>query len=315
MRILVTGAAGFIGSHISERLIAESHNVVGVDAFIPYYPRAIKESNLSLLDGQSRFRFVEADLRDSALTDLVADCDVVIHLAAMAGPASWEQFDQYVSCNVTGTQRLLQALRAAGDLGRRRFIQISTSSVYGTDARGNEDSPLRPASPYGITKLAAEQLAFAYHRAFGLPVIALRYFSIYGPRQRPDMAYHIFIRSLLRNEPITIFGDGEQSRGNTYIDDCVAGTLLALTRGQAGEAYNLGGGVPITLNAAIEIIEDATQTTAIRHYTHARAGDQRHTLADISKAREELGYEPRVEPPEGLRAQVDWQRSLEGRRS
>jgi UDP-glucose 4-epimerase len=170
---------------------------------------------------------------------------------------------------------------------------------------------LQPASPYGITKLAAEQLTFAYHRAFGLPVVALRYFSIYGPRQRPDMAYHIFIRKLLQREPITIFGDGEQSRGNTYIDDCVAGTLLALTRGKPGQAYNLGGGVPITLNEAVAIIEEATGVTAERHYTAARTGDQRHTLADISKARADLGYEPTVGPGDGLRAQVAWQRTLQ----
>jgi UDP-glucuronate 4-epimerase len=311
MRVLVTGAAGFIGSHVCERLIADGHDVVGLDAFIPYYPREIKEANLTALRDESRFAFVETDLRDGDLRDLVADCDAIIHLAAMAGPASWDQFDRYVSCNITGTQRLLEAVRTAGELERRRFVQISTSSVYGVEARGNEDSPLHPASPYGITKLAAEQLTFAYHRAFGLPVVALRYFSIYGPRQRPDMAYNIFIRSLLRREPITIFGDGEQSRGNTYIDDCVSGTLLALTRGTPGEAYNIGGGVPITLNDAVAIIEEATGVTAERHYTTARTGDQRHTLADISKARADLGYEPTVGPVEGLRAQVDWQRSLE----
>lgn len=310
MRVLVTGAAGFIGSHVCERLIANDHDVVGLDAFIPYYPREIKESNLTALRDQSRFTFDETDLRDGDLRDLVADCDAIIHLAAMAGPASWDQFDRYVSCNITGTQRLLEAVREAGELERRRFIQISTSSVYGVEARGNEDSPLHPASPYGITKLAAEQLTFAYHRAFGLPVVALRYFSIYGPRQRPDMAYHIFIRSLLRHEPITIFGDGEQSRGNTYIDDCVNGTLLALTRGTPGEAYNLGGGVPITLNEAVAIIEEATGVPAERHYTIARTGDQRHTLADISKARNDLGYEPAIGPVDGLRAQVEWQRSL-----
>jgi nucleoside-diphosphate-sugar epimerase len=310
MRVLVTGAAGFIGSHVCERLIAGNHDVVGLDAFIPYYPREIKESNLTVLRDQTRFTFVETDLRDGELRDLVADCDAIIHLAAMAGPASWDQFDRYVSCNITGTQRLLEAARAAGELERRRFVQISTSSVYGVEARGNEDSPLHPASPYGITKLAAEQLTFAYHRAFGLPVVALRYFSIYGPRQRPDMAYNIFISSLLRHEPITIFGDGEQSRGNTYIDDCVTGTLLALTRGTPGEAYNLGGGVPITLNEAVAIIEEATGVSAERHYTTARTGDQRHTLADIAKARADLGYEPTVGPVEGLRAQVEWQRSL-----
>ena len=310
MRVLVTGAAGFIGSHVCERLVADRHDVVGLDAFIPYYPREIKEANLTALGDEPRFRFVEADLREDDLTALVADCDVVLHLAAMAGPASWDQFDLYVACNITGTRRLLEAVRTAGEIDRRRFVQISTSSVYGTDARGNEDAPLHPASPYGITKLAAEQLAFAYHRAFGLPVLALRYFSIYGPRQRPDMAYNIFIRALLNREPITIFGDGEQSRGNTYIDDCVAGTLLALTRGTPGEAYNIGGGVPITLNEAIAIIEEATGVAAERHYTTARTGDQRHTLADISRAQADLGYQPTVGPVEGLRAQVEWQKKL-----
>lgn len=316
MRIVVTGAAGFIGSHVCEQLVAAGHDVVGLDAFIPYYPREIKESNLTALRHEPRFRFVESDLRDADPRDVVADCEAIVHLAAMAGPASWDQFDRYVSCNITGTQRLLEAVRAVGDSERRRFIQISTSSVYGTDARGNEHSPLHPASPYGITKLAAEQLAFAYHRAFGIPVLALRYFSIYGPRQRPDMAYNIFIRALLRGEPITIFGDGEQSRGNTYIDDCVAGTLLALTRGRPGEAYNIGGGIPITLNEAIAIIEQATGVTADKRYTTARTGDQRHTLADISKAQAELGYAPAVGPVEGLRSQVEWQRStMEARRT
>lgn len=315
MQVLVTGAAGFIGSHVCERLIDDGHDVVGLDAFIPYYPRPIKESNLTRLRDEPRFRFVEADLRDGDLHGLVENCEAVIHLAAMAGPASWDQFDLYVSCNITGTQRLLEAIRSMGDLERRRFIQVSTSSVYGVDARGNEDAPLHPASPYGITKLAAEQLAFAYHRAFGLPVLALRYFSIYGPRQRPDMAYHIFIQSLLHGEPITIFGDGEQSRGNTFIDDCVTGTVLALTRGRAGEAYNLGGGIPITLNEAISLIEDAVGATARRRYTTARTGDQRHTLADITKARADLGYEPSIAPADGLRSQVEWQRTLTERTS
>lgn len=310
MRVLVTGAAGFIGSHIAERLIDTGHDVVGLDAFIPYYPREIKESNLVRLLDEPRFRFVEADLVDGGLEPLVSDCDAVLHLAAMAGPASWDQFDRYLSCNITGTQRLLEAVRNVGEIDQRRFVQISTSSVYGTVARGNEESPLHPASPYGITKLAAEQLGFAYHRAFGLPVLALRYFSIYGPRQRPDMAYNIFIRAMLHDEPIVVFGDGEQSRGNTYIDDCVTGTLQALESGRPGEAYNLGGGVPITLNEAISIIEDATGVTAQRRHTAARTGDQRHTLADITKAQNDFGYLPSVDPTDGLRAQVEWQRML-----
>lgn len=311
MRVLVTGAAGFIGSHLCERLVADGHEVTGLDAFIPFYPRAIKERNLTRLRGESRFRFVEADLRDADLVPLVADTDAVIHAAAMGGTAySWQRFDLYLGCNTAATQRLLDALRTAGDLDRRRLVQISTSSVYGVEACGDEALPLRPVSPYGITKLAAEQLALAYHQSFGLPVVVLRYFSIYGPRQRPDMAYYRFIDALLQGEPIVVEGDGEQSRGNTYVADCVEGTVLALARGVPGEIYNIGGGVPITLNQALALIERYTGRAAIRHQAPSRAGDQRHTLADITKARAHLGYEPRVAPEEGLHEQVAWQREL-----
>jgi nucleoside-diphosphate-sugar epimerase len=221
----------------------------------------------------------------------------------------WDLFDLYMTCNLKGTERLVEALRVAGEGERRRLIQISTSSVYGAEACGDERTPLNPVSPYGITKLAAEQLALAYGASFGLQVVVLRYFSIYGPGQRPDMAYHIWIDALLRGEPIAILGDGEQTRGNTYIDDGVTGTLLALAHGRAGEIYNIGGGVPISMNAAITTLEELTGRLAERRYRPARLGDPRHTFADIRKAREHFGYAPRVAPADGLRAQVAWQQA------
>jgi UDP-glucuronate 4-epimerase len=309
MPILVTGAAGFIGSHLCERLIERGHAVVGVDAFIPYYPRAIKEGNLSRLRDEPRFRFIEADLRSDDLTSIVDEADIVLHLAAMPGAASWQQFDLYVACNLLATQRLLEAFIRAGRSDRARFVQVSTSSVYGVEALGAEDVVPHPANPYGITKLAAEQLVFAYAQTFGIDAIALRYFSIYGPRQRPDMAYHTFIEALLHDQPVRIFGDGTQTRGNTYIDDCVTGTLQAMEHGQTGEAYNLGGGIAISINDVIAELEEIIGREARREYLPGRLGDQRHTLADIRKAQAHFGYAPVVQPREGLRRQVEWQRT------
>jgi nucleoside-diphosphate-sugar epimerase len=308
MRILVTGAAGFIGSHLTDRLLADGHEVIGLDAFVPHYARSIKEDNLAVARQYDRFRFVEMDLRDARLTEYLADADVVVHQAAMAGSASWDRFDTYVEHNFVATQRLVKELVSV-DATRRRLVLISTSSVYGTVAFGDESTLPCPANPYGVTKLAAEQLGLAYYHTFGLPVVILRYFSIYGPRQRPDMAYHIFIEALRRDEPITIFGDGEQTRGNTYIDDCIAGTILAIDRGRAGETYNLGGGMSISVNRALDILERAVGRPARRHYTAARPGDPRHTLADISKAREQLCFDPQVQPEAGLPSQVAWHES------
>src|SRR5438552_3191300 len=228
MKCLITGAAGFIGSHLCERLLRDGHEVVGLDAFIPYYPRAVKERNLSEARAQPRFRFAEADLRRDPLEGLVDGAEAVFHLAAMPGlTRSWVDFDGYASCNIQATERLLQAIRRAAPR-LRRLVYASTSSVYGRFASGDEALPTRPISPYGVTKLAAEHLCRACAEAYGLPLVVLRYFSVYGPRQRPEMGYFKFVDALLRGRPITVFGDGQQVRGNTYVEDCVAATTAAL---------------------------------------------------------------------------------------
>jgi UDP-glucuronate 4-epimerase len=309
---LVTGAAGFVGSHLCERLRAEGHRVIGVDAFIPYYPRALKEQNLAHLRTSplaTNFTFHEADLRTADLPGLLGGVEVVFHLAAMAGlRRSWSEFDSYMTCNIQATQRLLEA---AVQARVQHFLNISTSSVYGRFATGNEEAPLAPASPYGITKLAAEQLCRAYSTNFGLPVTIMRLFSVYGPRQRPDMGYHIFIRSLLRDEVITVDGDGTDSRSNTYIADCVQGLYLAFAHRErsVGETFNLGGGEEVNVNQVLEMLGELSgQEPRITHGP-PRAGDQRRTVADIRKAQQRLGYQPTTSVLEGLRAQLAWQRT------
>jgi nucleoside-diphosphate-sugar epimerase len=310
MRCLVTGAAGFIGSHLAERLLADGHDVVGVDCFIPYYPRPIKERNLGTLRASKSFTFHELDLRTAELAPALDGVDTIFHEAAMAGlAASWVDFDLYMTCNMQATQRLLDACR---DGKLRSFVHISTSSVYGEDALGDERTLPEPISPYGATKLAAERLALAYHKVFGIPSVVLRYFSVYGPRQRPDMGYNIFIDRVLRGEQIAVFGDGEQTRGNTFISDCVNATLLGAERGEPGQVYNIGGGEARSVNWVIETIAQLAGKPASIRREAARAGDQRHTMADITKARSELGYEPTMPLHDGLAAQVEWQKSLLG---
>ena len=306
MRILVTGAAGFIGSHLVEQLLSDGHEVVGVDAFIDYYPRQVKEANLLAAAAHPNYRFVEADLRDADLDPLVEGTDAIINEAAMAGLVrSWDDLELYVSCNVLGLGRLIDAaLRHRVE----RFVQISTSSVYGTNAVGDETQPTRPSSPYGVTKLAAEHLIDAHRQVHGLPAIVLRYFSIYGPRQRPDMAYHIFSEAMLQGRPITLFGDGEQTRSNTFVTDAVRGTIRALEAGVPGETYNIGGGEIISLRDAVEIIAAEVGVEPVLQIREARRGDQRHTAADTTRARQAFGYEPSVGAREGLRRQVAWHR-------
>jgi nucleoside-diphosphate-sugar epimerase len=305
VKVLVTGAAGFIGSTLSEKLISEGHSVVGLDGFIPYYPRELKIANLEGLRRDPSFDFHELDLRSSDLTPAIRGVDAVVHAAATPGLArSWTEIDLYASCNVSGTQRLLQA---ASDARVSRFVHVSTSSVYGREAVGNEDLPLRPISPYGVTKLAAEHLVGAYRELYGLPVVILRYFSIYGPRQRPDMAYNIIVEALLDRQPITVYGDGSQSRSSTYVDDCVRGTIGALESGREGEVYNIGGGEELSLNAAIGILAGAVGAEPDLRFEPARPGDQQRTMADSTKAGRDFGFAARVAPGDGLPLQAAWQ--------
>jgi nucleoside-diphosphate-sugar epimerase len=304
MRILVTGAAGFIGSWLVERLLADGHDVVGLDAFVGFYDEATKRRNIETALASPAFRFVEGDIRTADLDPVLADVEVVINEAAVAGLApSWADLDLYASCNLVGLGRLLEAARRA-DV--RRFLQVSTSSVYGLNAVGDESQPLRPVSPYGVTKLAAEHLVFAHVEAFGLPAAIVRYFSIFGPRQRPDMAYHRFAEAMLDGRPIVIYGDGEQSRTNTFVTDCVEGTVRAMEGAAVGEVYNIGGGESITVNEAVRVIAEAVGIEPLIERAPPVPGDQRHTSADIGKAERTFGYRPTVPPREGLRRQVDW---------
>jgi nucleoside-diphosphate-sugar epimerase len=306
MRCVVTGAAGFIGSHLCERLLLAGHSVRGLDAFIPYYPRAIKEGNLATCRTHRGFELKAVDLRTDLLADLLADAEVVFHLAAMPGlPRSWTDFDLYEGCNVTATQRLLEATRGSSRL--KRFVYASTSSVYGRYGTGDETLPPRPISPYGVTKLAAENLCRAYAEEQGLPLVVLRYFSVYGPRQRPDMGYHKFVTALLAGQPITMFGDGQQVRGNTYVADCVEATALAIGA-MPGETFNVGGGEAIALWDVIRKLEALTGRRAEVVRQPPRSGDQRSTFADTSKLARHLGWTPKVGLDEGLARQVEWQR-------
>ncbi len=311
MKCLVTGAAGFIGSHLCERLIALGHQVTGIDCFTDYYPREIKERNLRLLKKLPAFKFIEADLWDLDLRELINQTEYLFHQAAQAGvrPSWGSNFEVYTRLNILITQKLLEASVGSN---LKRIIFASSSSVYGAtpDLPMHEDSPLHPLSPYGVTKSAAEQLCYLYWHNFGVPVVSLRYFTVFGPRQRPDMAFHKFIKAILAGESIAIYGDGEHTRDFTFISDAVAANVSCMDNGAAGEVYNIGGGSRITVNNVLKLLSELTGLPAHTKYQADQKGDMRHTFADVSKARCELNYAPMVSVREGLKQEIEWIKEL-----
>jgi UDP-glucose 4-epimerase len=281
--------------------------VVGVDSFTDYYERSRKEENLADLKTSPDFTFEELDLVDADLLPVLRDARVVYHLAGQPGvrPSWGEQFDRYVRDNILATQRLLEQLKQTHI---DRLVFAGSSSVYGdAEMFPTKESALpRPVSPYGVTKLAAEHLALLYAKNFGLPVVSVRYFTVYGPRQRPDMAFALFMQALVDGDPIEIFGDGEQSREFTYVSDAVEGTIKAATADVVGQVFNLGGGSRVTVNRVLATLEDISRIKAKRKTLPAAPGDPRHTGASINLARERLGWEPRVSLREGLTKQWEW---------
>jgi UDP-glucose 4-epimerase len=311
MNALVTGVAGFIGSHLSRLILDQGGTVLGIDCFTDYYPRPMKEANLSTLTGDKAFRFIDARIQDADLGQLLDGITHVFHLAAQAGVRkSWgREFDVYTTNNIEATQVLLEAC-----VGRplERLVYASSSSVYGDHVPlpMREDTYLQPLSPYGVTKLAAEHLASLYWENHKVPAVSLRYFTVYGPRQRPDMGFHRFFKAVLRNEPITVFGDGEQTRDFTFVADAAAATLAAGRQGRPGGVYNIGGGSRVTVNQVVELIGRVSGMAVVVNRAEEQKGDMRHTYADTSQAQRDLGFNPSVTLEEGLRKQFLWHQSI-----
>jgi UDP-glucose 4-epimerase len=311
VKAVVTGAAGFIGSHLALNLLEAGHEVLGIDCFTDYYPRSMKEANLAPLRDHARFRLLEERLQDAALPRHLEGAETVYHLAAQAGVrASWgREFAHYTEHNVLATQRLLEA---ALEAGRPRIVYASSSSVYG-DAKVlplREDGPCRPVSPYGVTKLAAEHLALLYHRNHGLPTVSLRFFTVYGPRQRPDMAFHRFLKAARDDQPITLFGDGTQTRDFTYVDDIVSAARAAALSGRPGCVYNVGGGERVALNEVLRLIESVTGRRLQVQRQEPQMGDMKDTFADTSAASRDLGFRSTVGLADGLAREWQWIRGL-----
>jgi UDP-glucuronate 4-epimerase len=305
--ILVTGAAGFIGSQLVDRLLADGREVVGVDAFAGCYSRRRKERNLASATLEDGFRLVEGDLLELELGELLRGVEGIVHLAGEPGVRrSWgENFSRYLERNVLSTQRMLEA---AWKNATPRFIYASSSSVYGADPGHpvGEDHGRRPASPYGLSKLAAEDLIGLYIRERRVPATILRYFTVYGPRQRPEMALSRFISAAFRGRPVEVFGDGEQKRDMTYVTDAVDATVAALDAPPG--IYNVGGGMRVSVNEMIEAVGRVTGAPVEARYGPAAEGDVRSTWADSRQAARVLGYWPRVGLEEGIVAQSEWER-------
>ena len=304
MKALVTGCAGFIGSHLVDKLLEQGYEVIGIDCFTDYYARVIKEANISTTHKNAKFEFIEEDILNM---DKFPEVGYVFHLAAQAGVrASWgKSFEIYTRNNVQATQKLLEFYK---DSSIKKFVYASSSSVYGdAELPMREDSLLKPVSPYGVTKLAGENLCYLYWKNYNVPTVSLRYFTVYGPRQRPDMAIHKFVRAILSDEEILIFGDGGQTRDFTFVDDAVKANILAAERDSVEGVFNIGGGSRISVNELIEEIEDIIgEKEAKIKYIEKQKGDVKDTWADVNKAGTELKWKPKTGITEGLERFVTW---------
>jgi nucleoside-diphosphate-sugar epimerase len=311
VKALVTGAAGFIGSTLAEHLVKQGADVVGLDSFSDFYPRADKERNLSWLRTQKAFSLTDRAIADADLPRLLEGVTHIFHLAAQAGVRkSWgRDFRVYTVNNVDATQTLLEAcIRRPIE----RFVYASSSSIYGDNVPlpMTEDALPQPVSPYGVTKLAGEQLCHLYHVNYRVPTVALRYFTVYGPRQRPDMGFRLFLSAAMAGEPLRQYGDGRQTRDFTFIDDVVSVTFSAGSRGRPGAVYNIGGGSRIDLLEVFAVIERVLGRPLRIDRHDAQPGDMRDTFADTARARTELGFAPTTTLEQGLRAQRDWMAEL-----
>jgi UDP-glucuronate 4-epimerase len=315
-RALVTGCAGFIGSHLTESLLRDEIAVLGVDCFNANYGRSQKLENLRHAYDWDSFEFIPLDLSTGDLEDLISDVDVVFHLAAEPGVrSSWGgHFQRYVKNNILATQQLLDAMRAVPG---RRLVYASSSSIYGQAKTfpTDEHAVAAPRSPYGLTKLSGEHLCNVYHLNHGLEVASLRFFTVFGPRQRPDMAFNIFCNAALRSDAINIYGDGYQTRDFTFVTDVVAATRTAATAAiDSGGAYNIGGGLRGSLRDVLEAIEHVSGRALLLRYGDEQAGDVRDTAAETSKARSHLSFQPKTSLSEGIAAEFEWVKGMQPQR-
>lgn len=312
MKALVTGCAGFIGSHLCEALLRRGDSVVGIDAMTDNYPADVKRRNVTAYADHPQFEWIESNLADLDLRPLLEGVDCVFHTAGQPGVrSSWgNHFESYLKNNVLATQKILEAIKILGK--PVRVVYSSSSSIYGNADQlpVTEWTLPRPFSPYGTTKLAAEHLCHLYFQNYQVPVVSLRYFTVYGPRQRPDMGFHIFIKAMLENRPITVLGDGSQTRDFTYVDDIVRANLSAAEKAVEGEIFNIGGGSRRSLLDTFRILEEASNLPMKLEFREAEKGDVKDTWADTGKAQKRLGFEPQVDLKTGLQRQFEWERGV-----
>ena len=307
-QIVVTGVAGFIGSTLAEKLLEQNHDVLGIDSITDYYSNRIKEKNVEICLQKSNFTFLQQDLSEIDLKEIFENVQYVFHLAGQPGVRkSWgKDFKIYNKNNIIVTQKILESLKDHNTL--KKFVLASSSSVYGNQSGilNEEKSLTRPVSPYGVTKLAAENLTNLYYENFKIPTVSLRYFTVYGPKQRPDMAFTKFLYSIINDKKISIYGNGEQTRDFTYVDDIVSATINAATCNPVGKIFNIGGGSVTSITQIIEIMKTLSSKDLKIEFTNEQKGDVKHTNADITKSKKLLDYIPKTDIKTGLQKQFDF---------